>query len=573
MKKTSLMALLLGCAASYHVAAERLVVTYDTVGTGQHVIAASIATPETCLPLTSGKPWCVPLPPQQYIQTQQLKQPLAYRSVSLQVPAELSLVEAKALLENIGLYRYVEHDIVIAPGATWNEITPDDTYFGEQQLYFADNSPDTSNASSILSMWGMLKAPEKNVHVYVLDVGFRLGTDIDYAPGYNFVTMVEGDVRGPGFLEEEFGDGSCPNNHGIGVAGVIGAKIHNGFGVTGTTGDVTIHPLRVMRCGNGVMSDAAAALDWLAGDSLENLPDFTGEPGIVNMSLGGKVGDTGCPFYLQNAIDKVTAKGFTIVASAGNQNEDAALYIPANCDNVITVGAANEGDAYNPADMAGFSNYGAHINVMAVGDSVVGLVRNDDIGYWSGTSFAAPIVAGIITNLSKDFDFIPAQWAMLVELSTVSNWIEGGRCDTLGCGAGILDAVKLYNNAQALSEGRLDSMSYLLSELSNCNQSWFTGTLLKSNAPCGWVLVDIKTLGELTEQEHLKLWSVEHGMANTAENRALHGEFTQNKFSISRDEAIGRDFYIQKCADTGDACGEFAKIDSRELENMPAVCQ
>src|SRR5690606_35823371 len=120
---------------------------------------------------------------------------------------------------------------------------------------------------SILTQWSMLKNPSNVVNAYVLDTGFHLADDIDYAAGFNFENSQPFSKPGPGFLELEFitEGATCNNMHGVGVASVIGAKINNGIGVTGTTGDVIIHPLRVMHCGSGFMSDAASALNWLSG--------------------------------------------------------------------------------------------------------------------------------------------------------------------------------------------------------------------------------------------------------------------------------------------------------------------
>lgn len=573
MNKTSLTALLLGCAASCHaVATERLVVTYDAVPAGK-VFAQSTqkAQVEQCLTLQSGNSWCVPVPEQRVSAQQRSGKPESLQSKVVKVPAELSINAARAILESTGFYRHVEHDVVISTGATWNDAEPNDAAFYEQAFYFNDNSPETANASSILSMWRQLKSPEKNVDVYVLDVGFRLAADLDYAAGFNFVTMEEGDVRGPGFIESDFGDGTCPNNHGIGVAGVIGAKINNEIGIAGTTGNVTVHPLRVIRCGAGVMSDAAAALDWLAGDSLENLPDFTGKPGVVNMSLGGKVGESACPMYLQSAIDKATAKGFTIVVSAGNQSDDASLYIPAKCDNVLTVGAANQGIESTPADIASISNYGAHINVMAVGEYVPSLSNNDEVNYWSGTSFSAPLVSGMIASVSKDFDFTPQQWAMLVELSAVNRWVDGSQCEVLGCGKGILDAAVLYTNAQRLQNGELDSATYSLNAVPACRQAWMLENLSKGQSLCDQVSVSLDSFVQLAADETIKLHALSAGQT-VAEGSGLLGTFNRYQVLVSKAQLLDKTVFAQRC-DANGACGEPIQVNTTGLAELPVACQ
>lgn len=573
MNKTFFITLLLGCVVSYHtMATERLVVTYDAVPVGKVFSQSSQKTRvEQCLTLQSGNSWCVPVPEQRVSAQRHSDQPESLQSKVVKVPAELSVADAHAMLESTGFYRHVEHDVVISTGATWNDAEPNDAAFYEQAFYFNDNSPETANASSILSMWRQLKSPEKNVDVYVLDVGFRLAADLDYAAGFNFVTMEDGDVRGPGFLESDFGDGSCPNNHGIGVAGVIGAKINNEIGIAGTTGDVTIHPLRVIRCGAGVMSDAAAALDWLAGDSLENLPDFTGKPGVVNMSLGGKVGESACPMYLQSAIDKATAKGFTIVVSAGNNTDDASLYIPAKCANVITVGAANQGTEDTPADIASFSNYGEHINVMAAGEYIPSLSKDDEVNYWSGTSFSAPLVSGMIASVSKDFDFTLQQWAMLVELSSVNRWVEGSQCEVLGCGKGILDAAVLYTNAQRLQNGELDSATYSLNAVPACRQAWMLDNLSKGQSLCDQVTVSLDSFVQLAADETIKLHALSAGQT-VADGSGLLGTFNRYQVLVSKAQLLDKTVFAQRC-DANGTCGEPIQVNTTGLADLPVACQ
>lgn len=162
---------------------------------------------------------------------------------------------------------------------------------------------------------------------------------------------------------------------------------------------------------------------------------------------------------------------------------------------------------------------------------------------------------------------------MLVSISGEDRWTENSRCETVGCGAGVLNAATLYNNAKALAAGQLDTMSYLLNELAACNQSWFTNVLLKSDEPCSWILVEVQSHGFLKEGEHIKLWSVESGAANTEENRTLHGHYTSQKFTVNKDIVTEKDFYVQKCSDTGDVCSSLSKVDTEELVNVPATCQ
>jgi len=570
-------------SAALFAQTDRLVVSSEvTAG-----IAAMSATQsgintnsQHCLLLNSGNTWCVPVLSAAPVRAQakrSVNEKVSLRTAVVRVPAELSIDEAERMLKNTGMYTYVERDVAITGAeVSWNAAIPNDPRF-DLQTYFKDTSAENPTASSIFALWSKLQNPAKNADVYVLDSGFRLHQDLNYADGVNFTVISYDNERGPGFLEDDFDpDRSCETSHGLGVAGVIAAGINNEKNVAGIVGNATVHPVRVMDCNDGFLSDVAYALGWLAGDrsvftQSPDLPEFTGKPGIINMSLGGAT--AGCPAYIQNGIDMVVAKGFVVVVSAGNESADASTQSPANCKNVITVGASTNAADGVPADIADFSNYGDNVTIMAQGMSVASLTRDDNTAMWNGTSFSSPIVAGIIAAAEKEFDFTQEQWNMLVSISGENRWTENSRCETLGCGAGILNAATLYDNAKSFSDGQLDTMSYLLNELSNCNQNWFTNILLKSDEPCSWVLVEAQSLGLVAEDQHIKLWSVELGFDNVAENRVLRGQFTTNKFTVNKDIVGGRDFYVQKCENDGGPCGNLSKLDTQDLENVPAACK
>lgn len=569
-------------SATLFAQTDRLVVSSE-VATGATVkSAAAKAAPqnEHCFTLNSGDAWCVPVlnAPQNRVKTKSAAgEKVSLRTAVVRVPAELSVDEAERMLKNTGLYTYVERDVAIKGEASWNVTPPNDPRF-DIQPYFKDTSAENPTASSISTLWGKLQTPDTNADVYVLDSGFRLHQDLTYADGVNFTVVSFDNERRPGFLEDDFdADRSCQTSHGLGVAGVIAAGINNEKNVTGIVGGATVHPIRVMDCNDGFLSDVAYALGWLAGDTSvftqsPDLPEFKGKPGIVNMSLGGAVAS--CPAYLQNGIDAAVAKGFIVVVSAGNESMDASTQSPANCKNVITVGASTNAVTADgvPADIADFSNYGDNVDIMAQGMSVAGLTRDDNTAMWNGTSFSSPIVAGIIAAIEKDFDFTQEQWAMLVSISGENRWTENSRCETVGCGAGILNAATLYDNAKAFAAGQLDTMSHLLNQLAACNQSWFTNVLLKTDEPCSWILVEVLSHGFLKDGEHIKLWSTDTGAANTAENRTLHGIYTSQKFTVGKDSVSERDFYVQKCS-ADDVCSNLSKVDAKELENVPAACK
>ncbi|MDP3982694.1 MAG: S8 family serine peptidase, partial [bacterium] len=141
---------------------------------------------------------------------------------------------------------------------------------------------------------------------------------------------------------------------------------------------------------------------------------------VINLSLDG-VGT--CPQSLQNSINSAVEKNITVVVAAGNEHSDSAGYFPANCQNVIAVGALGPN-----SERARYSNYGSLIDVAAPGgnpnvpsgssydcntngtDCIISTWLSNEYALSAGTSMAAPHVAGLVAlMLGKNSSLTPAQ--------------------------------------------------------------------------------------------------------------------------------------------------------------------
>lgn len=270
---------------------------------------------------------------------------------------------------------------------------PSDPGFRSQ---IAWEAPQTGRAGvqDILSAY-LRATPQRRVRIGVVDSGFYRLQDLDYAQGYNFASA---DGFGPRFLENEV-DPNCLTAHGTGVSGVFGAVTNNGTGIAGIV-ETDIIAARALSCDSegrvrGVLTDTALAIRWLAGDpSVANAPRLQQPVDVINASLGGQV--SRCPGYLQEAIDYAYSRGILTVVSAGNAGGDAANTAPANCSRVVTVAAVRAS-----GDLADFSNTGADVSVAALGSEVLSLDRFGRLTFWDGTSFSAPVVAGIAGLLKQ----------------------------------------------------------------------------------------------------------------------------------------------------------------------------
>ena len=179
-----------------------------------------------------------------------------------------------------------------------------------------------------------------------------------------------------------FVGGSPDDEHGHGshVAGTIAAK-NNTIGVVGVAAGATVVSVRVLnRQGRGTNSGVIAGVDHVAARASNG--------DVANMSLGG-----GPSNALDAAVVNAASKGIKFALAAGNESDDADNHSPAraNGSNIYTVSAFSQGDNW-----ASFSNYGADVDYAAPGVSIRSTYKGAGYATMSGTSMAAPHVAGIL---------------------------------------------------------------------------------------------------------------------------------------------------------------------------------
>ena len=133
--------------------------------------------------------------------------------------------------------------------------------------------------------------------------------------------------------------------------------------------------------GAGIVDNINPAVKW-AVDSGAN---------IINMSVGIRHTGGGLPHA--DVIAYALGKGVTVVAASGNDGTQTKYY-PGALPGVIAVGACDD-----EGSIASFNSFGARISVVAPGVRILSSYVDRRYAVASGTSQAAPHVAGAVALL------------------------------------------------------------------------------------------------------------------------------------------------------------------------------
>ncbi len=240
-------------------------------------------------------------------------------------------------------------------------------------------------------------------------------------------------------------------NHGCAVAGIIAADIEKGE-ILGIAPNAKIMPLKVIdNEGKGTYSDLAAAIIFAANQKAE----------IINISVGGNFDSV----ILKRAIDYATAKGSVIVAAAGNTSSNSVLY-PAVYENVISVGSVGRNLVVNS-----FSSRSEKVDFWAPGEAINSLSLNHSTEFFSGTSFAAPYISGLLVNLAG-IDVSQAKGGFLTssgeKLLVNFELIDD---EVIGWGDSIVDPVYIVNDPNE----QFITPQYSTPCVSRYSQGWWSG--------------------------------------------------------------------------------------------------
>ena len=206
-------------------------------------------------------------------------------------------------------------------------------------------------------------------------------------------------------------------DHGTGVAGIVAAVRGNGLGIDGVATDVKLMILRSTPNGDERDKDVALAIRY----AVDNGAD------IINMSFGKAFSPQRS--LVDAAIKLAEQKNVLLVHAAGNEGVsiDDSMRYPSDAysdgteaGNFINVGA-NTMKADNTVACV-FSNYGEkHVDLFAPGDDIVATDEKNTYSQHSGTSEAAPVVAGVAALVLSYYPELTPKQLIAILLDSATN--------------------------------------------------------------------------------------------------------------------------------------------------------
>jgi thermitase len=184
------------------------------------------------------------------------------------------------------------------------------------------------------------------------------------------------------------GSGEDDNGHGTHVSGIVAGRGNNDVGVSGTCWSSKLLAVKFMNSkGKGSTSAAIAGIDYAVKQGFK----------IINCSFGSSSSSSS----LHDAVDYAQDHKTLLVVAAGNDGENIdkhPLYPASYSDsNILAVAASTSEDG-----LADFSNFGSTaVDVAAPGDNIYSTYLGGGYRTLSGTSMAAPYVAGVAALLRK----------------------------------------------------------------------------------------------------------------------------------------------------------------------------
>ena len=305
------------------------------------------------------------------------------------------------------------------------------------------------------------------------------------------------------YIPEQFENQNITHVHGTHVAGIIGAKHHNGKGICGIVKNcklicIDVEPTPIQTQWDtesmiyiGLMqtlAEGARVINFSLGDNSDNVPTYETVDRRAKIASG----------YMASLLSNESIQDFVVVQSAGNSGRHAlfnnyfASVTPDNCvtwgagrasaesicDRIIVVGSVMNSASQTIHLSRSFSNYGNQVDVWAPGGSKAydGTCRPDQGIYstaqmnnykaMAGTSMAAPVVTGVASLVWSINPDLPGNEVAEIVCKNTKGTVKHPNSPQIG---GVVNAQLAVEEAIRLLEKNTD---ILASGDCNDNISW-----------------------------------------------------------------------------------------------------
>jgi subtilisin family serine protease len=256
---------------------------------------------------------------------------------------------------------------------------------------------------------------EVDVDIAILDTGVAALSDL------NLVELV--DCTSGTCVANNPARGNDVHGHGTHVAGTAAGRV-NATSAIGMAPGARLHGVKVLADdGKGTWASVIAGLNHVAANAsvIE----------VANLSLAG-----GYSQATNDAVANLVARGVVSVVAAGNSSVDVSTVSPASAPQAITVSALSDYDGLEGGiasatcrigtddTLASFSNFGTLVDLAAPGVCITSLYPDGSYRRISGTSMAAPHVAGAAALLASRGGTTPAGIDATLKAKGNLNWTD-----------------------------------------------------------------------------------------------------------------------------------------------------
>lgn len=269
--------------------------------------------------------------------------------------------------------------------------------------FYTPNDPQVLNLYHLFKIkafdaWNLEKG-DTNIVIGITDTG----VDIDHEDlmgniKYNYLDPIDGidndfdgytdNFRGWDLGEDDNIPQSNVNHHGVHVSGIAAGVTDNNTGIAGVGFKCKFLPVKISDA-QGVLTDAYEGIVYAADHGCD----------IINCSWGGGERSE----FGQDVITYATInQNALVIGAAGNNNKEMFFY-PASYDYVLSVAGTDTSDQRFYVHQNFASSYSIKVDVSAPAKYLISTWNDNTYNTSTGTSMAAPVVAGAAAIVKARF--------------------------------------------------------------------------------------------------------------------------------------------------------------------------